>query len=134
VAKQSYTPKTGVTNILTLSGGRSSDDVSPDASFTYAGGTLSSYTETPSGADKLHNRVTLFYGDGTQEIYDTYIISDEGKVAPVSAFTGISTGTAYKTELLKWNYEQSVTANEFHGRKIDLCVEPKIMIKAGLIK
>ena len=44
------------------------------------------------------------------------------------------TDPAFKNELLKWNYEQTVEATEFQGRKIDLVVEPKILIKSGLIK
>ncbi len=123
--KQSYTKKSTVANTLA---------VDLDADFTYAGGTLLSFTETPSGSDLLHNRVTLFYGDGTKEVYDTYIISDEGAIAPASAFNNVSTGQAFKTELLKWNYQQVATATEFQGRKIDLVVEPKILIKSGLIK
>jgi hypothetical protein len=58
VLKQSYLPKSGVTSILSLDN---------DADFTYAGGSMMGVTETPSGADQLHNRVTLFYGDGTFE-------------------------------------------------------------------
>ena len=56
------------------------------------------------------------------------------RLSPQSAFAGISTGSEYKGELLKWNYEQQVTASEFGGRKIDLVVEPKIFIKSGLIQ
>jgi hypothetical protein len=95
---------------------------------------LVAVTDTPSGNDMLHNRTRLFYANGTQETYDTYIIGDDGSVAPVSAFNGLSSGTAFKSELIKWNYEQVVTATEFQGRKIDLVVEPKILIKSGLIK
>ncbi len=62
-----------------------------------------------------------------------YIFSDEGAVAPSSAFDGLTTGPAFKNELLKWNYEQIIEATEFQGRKIDLVVEPKILIKSGLI-
>ncbi len=124
-SKQSYTPKTAGLNTLAI-------DL--DATFTYAGGTLFSFTETPSGSDVLHNRVSLYYGDGTKEVYDTYIISDEGVIGPVSAFNNMSSGSAFKSELLKWNYEQVAGATEFNGRKIDLVVEPKILIKSGLIK
>jgi hypothetical protein len=123
--KQSYARKSNVTNTLA---------VDLDADFTYAGGTALTFTETPTGADRLHNRVTIFYGDGTKEVYDTYIISDEGEVAPASAFAGLNSGAAFKAELLKWNYQQIATATEFQGRKIDLVAEPKILIKAGLIK
>ena len=51
----------------------------------------------------------------------------------LESFAGISTGAGYKNELLKWNYEQQVSASEFQGRKIDLVVEPKIFIESGLI-
>ncbi|HOW27358.1 MAG TPA: FecR domain-containing protein [Elusimicrobiota bacterium] len=125
IAKQSYTVKTTLPNTLAI-------DL--DAVFTYAGGYALPYTETPSGSDYLHNRVTVFYGDGTKEAYDTYIISDDGTIATKKDFAGITSGAAYKTELLKWNYEQVITATEFNGRKIDLVVEPKILIKSGLVK
>lgn len=123
-AKQSYAAKTAANTLA----------VDLDADFTYAGGTALSFVESPSGNDLLHNRITIFYGDGTKEVYDTYIISDEGAIAPASAFSNLSTGAAFKTELLKWNYQQIATASEFQGRKIDLVAEPKILIKSGLIK
>jgi hypothetical protein len=130
VVKQAYVPSAGVTNVLSRT---------LDIDTTYVPGSplnersLVAVTETPSGSDLLHNRVTLFYGDGTTETYDTYIISDDGKIGPLDAFASLSTGTEFKSELLKWNYQQTVTATEFQGRKIDLVVEPKILIKSGLI-
>jgi hypothetical protein len=130
VAKQSYAAKSTVNGVA----GGNALAVDLDADFTFAGGSLLAVTDTPSGADKLHNKVTLYYGDGTTEAYDTYIISDAGDIAPTAAFAGLTTGAAFKAELLKWNYEQVATASEFSGRKIDLVVEPKILIKSGLIK
>lgn len=67
------------------------------------------------------------------EKYDNYIISDEGRIANLSDFAGVTSGSQYKTSMLSWNYQQIVTASEFNGRKIDLVVEPKIFIKSGLI-
>ena len=67
------------------------------------------------------------------EKYDNYIISDEGKIAGLADFAGVTSGSSYKSALLNWNYQQIVTASEFGGRKIDLVVEPKIFIKSGLI-
>lgn len=87
----------------------------------------------PDGSS-MHNRLKITYKDGTFEQYDTYIIDDEGKMAKQSDFEGITTGAQYKERLLKWNYQQVLTASEFGGRKIDLVVEPKILIKSGLIK
>jgi hypothetical protein len=123
--KQSYTAKATVTNTLAI-------DL--DCDWTYAGGTLLAFAESPSGGDKLHTRISLFYGDGTKEVVDTYIMDDEGKIGPVSAFNNITTGAGFKAELVKWNYEQVTQASEFQGRKIDLVVEPKILTKSGLIK
>lgn len=126
-SKQSYVPdgSLGITNILAQD---------QDATYTFAGGSVFPVTETPSGADVLHNRVTLYYGDGTTETVNTYIMSDDGKIGPVSAFDGLTTGSAFKDQLLQWNYEQVTEATEFQGRKIDLVVEPKILIKSGLLK
>lgn len=68
------------------------------------------------------------------EKYDSYVISDAGKIAKASDFsaTGFG-GTSFKQTLLGWNFETIVTASEFGGRKIDLVVEPKIFIQSGLI-
>ncbi|OGS07054.1 MAG: hypothetical protein A2204_03310 [Elusimicrobia bacterium RIFOXYA1_FULL_47_7] len=85
-------------------------------------------------ADVLHNRLKITYLDNSYEQYDNYIISDEGKIASASEFNGITTGSAYKEKLLLWNYQQVITATEFGSRKISLVVEPKILIKSGLIK
>lgn len=65
--------------------------------------------------------------------FDSYIISDTGKIATTADFAGVTTGASYKTTLLNWNFQQIVTASEFGGRKIDLAVEPKIFIQSGLI-
>jgi hypothetical protein len=81
-----------------------------------------------------HGVVYAQNGAGTTwEKYDSYIISDEGKVATQTDFAGITSGAGYKQTLLKWNFEMIVTASEFQGRKIDLVVEPKIFIQSGLI-
>ena len=56
---------------------------------------------------------------------DSYIISDEGKIASFSDF-GNAARASFKETLLKWNYQQIITASEFQGRKIDLVFEPKI--------
>ncbi|MEW6041653.1 MAG: FecR family protein [Elusimicrobiota bacterium] len=126
VLKYSWAPKTGITTPQSLS----------DISYSYAGGLMLTTTENPSGSDKLYQRINVYYGDGTWQKFDNYIISDEGKIASTSDFANKTTGVDYKKELLKWNYEQVMTASEFKGpdKKIDLVVEPKILIKSGLIK
>jgi hypothetical protein len=103
-----------------------------DATWDIVGGTVNTVIEEDPVT--LDATITNWYGDGTFERYRTSLIDDEGDLAPRSAFDGISTGATYKNELLKWNYEQQVTATEFSGRKIDLVVEPKIFINSGLIQ
>jgi len=122
VTKITHSPS-GVNNVLARN---------LDATWTYAGGFVLPVVETTPG--KIDATITNYYGDGTFERYRTVLIDDAGAIAPESAFAGISTGADYKGELLKWNYQQEITATEFNGRKIDLVVEPKIFIKSGLIQ
>jgi hypothetical protein len=84
-------------------------------------------------ATQLRQNVYESYGDGTFISWDHYIIDDEGKVGKFSDFAGATTGTAFKQKILGWNYEQVITASEFQGRKIDLVVEPRILIQSGLM-
>jgi hypothetical protein len=91
------------------------------------------YNEIGEGI--FHDVVYAANGDGSVwEKYDSYVISDAGKIARTSDFaaTGFG-GQAFKTALLSWNFQTIVTASEFGGRKIDLVVEPKIFIQSGLI-
>ncbi len=82
----------------------------------------------------LHQVVYAENPGGTiWERYDSYIISDQGRIAKTADFAGITSGTQYKQTLLNWNFQTIVTASEFGGRKIDLAVEPKIFIQSGLI-
>lgn len=124
VVKQSYERGTGITTVLA----RHLDTV-PGAEDP----TFFAITETPAGSNTLHNRLTVFYADETVETVNTFILSDEGTIGSRDAFAGLVTGTDFKNELLKWNYQQIIEATEFQGRKIDLVVEPKILIKSGLI-
>ncbi len=79
----------------------------------------------------------VYSADGTGAIwekYDSYVISNEGKVARTADFAAAGfSGTSFKTALLNWNFQTIVTASEFNGRKIDLVVEPRIFIQSGLI-
>ncbi len=121
VAKYSYVPA-GAANMLV---------VDLDATKTIAGGWF--WTVAEADPNNVDATITRYYGDGTFEEYRTVLIDDAGKPAPLSAFSEVTSGAEYKGELLKWNYEQQVSASEFEGRKIDLVVEPKIFIKSGLI-
>ena len=85
-------------------------------------------------AELVHQVIYESYTDGTFTKWDNYIIRDDGRIATVSDFKGITTGAQYKQKLLDFNYEQVLTASEFQGRKIDLVVEPRILIQSGLIQ
>jgi len=87
----------------------------------------------PNG-EKIHQKIYESYSDGAFLSWDNYIIDDEGNVASFADFDGIRTGTGFKERLLRYNYEQVITASEFSGRKIDLVIEPRILLQSGLIQ
>lgn len=100
-------------------------------------GGSANYNIEPSFPDGtyLHNRIRETYGTGddfTQ--YDNYIIDNEGNTAGIWDFAGVTSGPQYKEALLKWNFQQVITSSFFGGRKIDLVVEPKILIQSGLVQ
>lgn len=89
----------------------------------------------PSGAGTFHDRVTITYtADNSFETYDFYVVSDEGRVATKADFSGVTSGATYKEKLIQHNFQQRITASEFEGRAIDFVVEPKILIKAGVLQ
>ncbi|MBI4051706.1 MAG: FecR domain-containing protein [Elusimicrobia bacterium] len=92
-----------------------------------------SVVSTWPDSELMKQNIYESYSDGTYINWDNYIISDEGNVAKSSVFSGITSGSSFKSALLNYNYEQVITASEFQGRKIDLVVEPKILIRSGLI-
>lgn len=100
-------------------------------------GGSANYNIEPSFPDGtyLHNRIRETYGTGddfTQ--YDNYIIDNEGNTAGIEDFAGVTSGPQYKEALLKWNFQQVITSSFFGDRKIDLVVEPKILIQSGLVQ
>jgi hypothetical protein len=111
-----------------------------------AGGTYTTVQNAPGCAppDCTYNEIgegifhdVVYAANGAGDVwekYDSYVISDAGKIAKTGDFsaTGFS-GTSFKQTLLGWNFQTIVTASEFNGRKIDLVVEPKIFIQSGLI-
>ncbi len=98
----------------------------------------SSNPDVPTFAENIHQRLITYYPRNNQDVpfeqYDTYVFSDNGKIAPISAFANVTSGRAFKQELIKWNYEQQTRSSSFGDRAIDLVVEPKILIRSGLIK
>ena len=117
-----------------------------NASFKYLNGNYafdfyfpdSANVDSPLITDPIHQRLITYYPrtntDIPYEQYDTYIIGDDGKTAPISAFANATSGKTFKEQLLRWNYEQVTQSSAFGNRKIDLVVEPKILIRSGLIK
>jgi len=105
-----------------------------DLDATFTNPAITSISEFPTGSGSLHNRLSLFYSDGSKLVYDNYIIDDEGNIGDTSTFTGISTSAQYQNELNNWNYQQIVTADEFNGRTIDLVIDPRIGTMSGLIQ
>lgn len=94
-----------------------------------------SVVSRPSGANSLHDRVTITYtADNSFETYDFYVVSDEGRLAVKADFGGVTAGKTYKEKLIEHNFQQKITASEFGERSIDFVVEPKILIKAGVIQ
>jgi hypothetical protein len=122
VLKSSFAPRTGITNVLAL-------DL--DATFTNA--PVVTISEYPEGSGTLHNRLSLYYNDGSKLVYDNYIIDDEGNVATSDKFDGLGTSADYQNELLNWNYQQKVKATEMSD-SINLVIDPRIGTMSGLIQ
>ncbi len=111
----------------------STNDPITGAALTTALPTRSVSTTFPD-ANNVRQVIYESYGDGSFTKWDNYIINDEGQVAKFKDFEGATSGAQYRKTLLKFNFEQIVTATEFEGRSIDLVVEPKILIEAGLVQ
>lgn len=121
-----------------------------DASYKYLNGhyAFDSYfpdsanKDNPQMSDNIHQRIITYYPRSTSDVlgnipyeqYDTYIFNDQGKIAPISAFANVTSGRAFKEELIKWNYQQITKSSAYGDRDIDIVVEPKILIRSGLIK
>jgi hypothetical protein len=123
VLKTSYSKKSSVTNTLSI-----------DADADFLNAPIMTVVEQPSGPNSLHNKLSLYYGDGSKTTYDTYIIDDKGTVAPADAFSGITTSADYRNAIDGFNYEQCVSSDEMQGRNIDLVVDPRIGTISGLIQ
>ncbi len=120
--KTSYTPKLSVSNILAL-----------DLDGLFSDAPIGAQSTYPEGSGSLHNRLTLYYADGSVTTYDNYIIDDEGNIAPASAFAGVTSGEEYKGKILDWNYQQKIKSTEMSG-EINLVIDPRIGTLSGLIQ
>jgi len=81
----------------------------------------------PAGSDSMHTRSDLTFGTGNTYREEYISINDLGKI-PKS--------TDYAQDKLKSNMEMVLSGSDFKGpgKKIDLCVEPKIFKDSGLIQ
>ena len=66
--------------------------------------------------DQIHQVIYESYSDGTFTKWDNYIFGDDGKVATTADFAATA-GTSYDQTLLKFNYEQVVTARSSRGAR-----------------
>lgn len=116
-----YVSKNDVTFTFTPPGGAGS-------SSTNLSSLVTATSEAGIGGvnyDKLRLEKDSFW---TQE--DSYVFDDTGKIASTSEYNPATDISA--TELLRWNYQTIFTSSLFGGRKIDLVIEPKIMVNTGI--
>ncbi len=94
---------------------------------------------TKSGNSEVwDNRLQANFG-GSLYNEDYYMVDDNGNKATLDEMNSIydfTAGSYVKSELLKWNQELVMSGDDFTGPegKIDLVVEPKIFIDAGIIE
>jgi hypothetical protein len=79
---------------------------------------------------QVRQRKSESYSDGSTLIFDSSSLNSEGGTVSSGDFPGLS-GTAYQEGLLKFNYQQIISASEFAGRKIDLVIAPQILLQTG---
>lgn len=121
--KLAYAVKTSAVHTLAI-----------DLDSDFSNAPITALSELPDGADKQHQRLSVYYSDGSRLKYDNYLIDDEGNILSNSLFSGLTTSASYKDELEKHNYETHITATEMGSRYIDLVIDPKIATKSGLIQ
>ncbi len=93
-----------------------------------------SVSSTFPDADQIHQVIFESYSTGDFIRWDNYIFTNDGQIATTANFNAATAGTSYLQGILKFNFEQDITSSQFSGRKIDLVVEPKILVQAGLIQ
>ncbi|MFA5858936.1 MAG: FecR family protein [Elusimicrobiota bacterium] len=136
IDKMTYAPTTSGANITSMNdvtwkvAGGASAGMTNTAFETWFGAN----TESTVSADKLNDSLKVTFADNTWSKEEYYIINDEGKVGARSVFSGLA-GNSYRDQLLKWNQQLVMTSSEFTGvdKKIDLVVEPKLFVDAGLV-
>ena len=75
---------------------------------------------------KAHQQVYESFSDGSWLQWDNYSFDPRGNVAGAGAAGG--------TGLLSLGYQQVVTSSHFGGRRIDLIVQPRLLVQAGLLQ
>jgi FecR protein len=120
--KTAFSKKTSAGNVLAV-----------DLDATFSNIPIVTISENPDGDGIKHNKLSLFYSDGSKAEFDNYIIDDEGQMATSEDFSGVSTSADYKNELNNWNYQTKITATEMSG-EINLVIDPLIGTISGLIQ
>ncbi|MBI4347668.1 MAG: FecR domain-containing protein [Elusimicrobia bacterium] len=105
-----------------------------DPAFPGQLATLGGHAETYPAPDRAHKQIYDSYSDGSFIQYDDYALDPDGGSASRTEFGAARTGTAYHSRILSFPYQQVVTSSHFAGRRIDLIVEPKILVQAGLLQ
>lgn len=99
-------------------------------------GTLATRTVnvTYPSADRTHQRVYESYSDGSFLQWDNYAVAEQGGAVSRAEFGDPTRASSFQRGVLDYHYEQVVTSSHFGGRKIDLVVEPKFLVQAGLLE
>ncbi|MBI4422517.1 MAG: FecR domain-containing protein [Elusimicrobia bacterium] len=84
-------------------------------------------------SERLHQQVYESFSDGSFVQWDHYVLDGEGRVSPKPGASSAGLA-ALGGGLLDHGYEQVLTSSHFAGRKIDLVLEPKLLLQAGLLR
>ncbi|MBN1622368.1 MAG: FecR domain-containing protein [Endomicrobiales bacterium] len=130
--KISFKPQTGISNISSIDERvytvEGYGDMTNTEFFEGTGDWVGYYYlwSAPSGLDVVHTRGNITFGAETYQ-EDYYTIDDEGNTVSVSDY--ISNGVN------AYNMQMIMSGSDFKGTgsKIDLCVEPQILIDAGIL-
>ncbi|MBI5202689.1 MAG: FecR domain-containing protein [Elusimicrobia bacterium] len=86
-----------------------------------------------SSAEKGHQQVYNSFSDGSHIQWDNYSLNLDGKVVPRGELGGVA-GDPFRRGVLNFGYEQVITSSHFQGRRIDLLVQPRILVQAGILQ
>ena len=99
-------------------------------------GFLASLSENTTFPDSEAMRQSVYesYSDGAFFQTDSFALDGDQGTATSGDFGGIRSGDGFRRRLFDFNLEQTLTASEFSGRKIDLMLGPRFQVLSGLIR